>query len=199
MLCSDRHSRASFSIVFSFSLSPQEYFLTLVPSLFHLFFLLVAPGPAAINLLMMQQHTYYLLSFVQFCSHTFFYSHAFIFFLSLSRLSLLIVYFLSLSRRTHDAQIFYMCVCVRSFLLFFIFVCVSSFIDYLNVTTKLDISTSSNKLGFCFFFNVCVFPFILNISLLFFKRLKLRIFYPSFDRALLFPPPLCFVYFFLFV
>lgn len=111
MLGSDRHSRASFSIVFSFSLSPQEYFLTLVPSLFHLFFLLVAPGPAAINLLMMQQHTYYLLSFVQFCSHTFFYSHAFIFFLSLSRLSLLIVYFLSLSRRTHHAQIFYMCVC----------------------------------------------------------------------------------------
>lgn len=47
-----------------------------------------------------------------------------------------------------------------------------------------------------FFFNVCVFPFILNISLLFFKRLKLRIFYPSFDRALLFPPPLCCVYFF---
>lgn len=35
---------------------------------------------------------------------------------------------------------------------------------------------------------MCVFPFILNISLLFFKRLKLRIFYPSFDRALLFPP-----------
>lgn len=34
---------------------------------------------------------------------------------------------------------------------------------------------------------MCVFPFILNISLLFFKRLKLRIFYPSFDRALLFP------------
>lgn len=30
---------------------------------------------------------------------------------------------------------------------------------------------------------MCVFPFILNISLLFFKRLKLRIFYPSFDRA----------------
>lgn len=103
--------------------------------------------------------------------------------LSLSRLSLLIVYFLSLSRRTHDAQIFYMCVCslFSSFLL-----CVSSFIDYLNVTTKLDISTSSNKLGFCFFL-MCVFPFILNISLLFFKRLKLRIFYPSFDRALLFP------------
>lgn len=38
--------------------------------------------------------------------------------LSFSRLSLLIVYFLSLSRRTHDAQ-FFTCVCVRSFLLFF--------------------------------------------------------------------------------
>lgn len=150
MLCSDRHSRASFSFFFSFSLSPQKYFLTLVPSLFHLFFLLVAPGPAAINLLMMQQHTYYLLSFVQFCSHTLL--SCIQLSLSLSRLSLLIVYFLSLSRRTHDAQIFYMCVCslFSSFLL-----CVSSFIDYLNVTTKLDISTSSNKLGFCFF--KCVF------------------------------------------
>lgn len=41
------------------------------------------------------------------------------------------------------------------------------------------------SLGFVFL--MCVFPFILNISLLFFKRLKLRIFYPSFDRALLFP------------
>lgn len=102
---------------------------------------------------------------------------------------------LALSPHTRRSIFLHVCVCVRSFLLFFIFVCVSSFIDYLNVTTKLDISTSSNKLGFCFF-NVCVFPFILNISLLFFKRLKLRIFYPSFDRALLFPPPLCFVYFF---
>lgn len=40
---------------------------------------------------------------------------------------------------------------------FFLFLCVSSFIDYLNVTTKLDISTSNNKLGFVFFLlNVCV-------------------------------------------
>lgn len=42
--------------------------------------------------------------------------------LSLSRLSLLIVYFLSLSRRTHDAQ-FFTCVCVFA-LFFFSFVCV---------------------------------------------------------------------------
>lgn len=49
------------------------------------------------------------------------------------------------------------------------------------------------SLGFVFF-NVC-FPFILNISLLFFKRLKLRIF-PSFDRALLFPPARSFFSFF---
>lgn len=63
---------------------------------------------------------------------------------------------------------------------FFLFLCVSSFIDYLNVTTKLDISTSNNKLGLVFFFLMCVcgFPFILNISL-FFKRLKMRRF-PSF-------------------
>lgn len=77
--------------------------------------------------------------------------------LSLARLSLLIVYFLSFSLArspyTHDAHFFYMCVCVRSFL-FISILCVclcSSFIDYLNVTTKLDISTSSNKLGFVFF------------------------------------------------
>lgn len=75
-------------------------------------------------------------------------------------------------------SLFFTCVCVRSFH-FFTILCVclcSSFIDYLNVTTKLDISTSSNKLGFVFFL-MCVFPFILNISLLFFKRLKLRIFF----------------------
>lgn len=151
MLCSDRHSRASFSFFFSFSLSARVFSYSCSFSLFHLFFLLVAPGPAAINLLMMQQHTYYLLSFVQFCSHTFLLSCIQLS-LSLSQLSLLIVYFLSLSRRTHDAQ-FFTCVCVCSLFSSFL-LCVSSFIDYLNVTTKLDISTSSNKLGFCFF-NVC--------------------------------------------
>lgn len=130
MLCSDRHSRASFSIVFSCSLSPQEYFLTLVPSLFHLFFSArcswpssnQSPNDATTHLLFTLIRSI-LLSylFLLSCIH---------FFLSLSRLSLLIVYFLSLFRRTHDAQIFYMCVCVRSFLLFFIF-CVCVFLYWL--------------------------------------------------------------------
>lgn len=184
MLCSDRHSRASFSFFFSFSLSPQEYFLTLVPSLFIIFFSArcswpssnQSPNDATTHLLFTLFRSillsyFFLLSCIQLS-------------LSLSQLSLLIVYFLSLSLAAHTTLNFlHVCVCslFSSFLL-----CVSSFIDYLNVTTKLDISTSSNKLGFCFFL-MCVFPFILNISLLFFKRLKLRIFYPSFDRALLFP------------
>lgn len=149
---------------FTLSLSPQEYFLTLVPSLFSFYLvLLVAPGPAAINLLMMQQHTYFI------CSHTFSLdlSHTF-FYLSLAHsqsshsLTTIASYSLfSLSRTrspyTHDAlTFFYMCVCsLFSFYLHFLCVCLcSSFIDYLNVTTKLDISTSSNKLGFVFF-NVC--------------------------------------------
>lgn len=62
---------------FTLSLSPQEYFLTLVPSLFSFYLvLLVAPGPAAINLLMMQQHTYFICShaFSLDLSHTFFIS-----------------------------------------------------------------------------------------------------------------------------
>lgn len=178
---------------FTLSLSPQEYFLTLVPSLFFSFYLvlLVAPGPAAINLLMMQQHTYFICShaFSLDLSHTFFisFSHT-VNRLTLSRTTIasysLFSLFLSRTRspHTHDALTFFTCVCVRSFL-FISILCVclcSSFIDYLNVTTKLDISTSSNKLGF---FLMCVFPFILNISLLFFKRLKLRIFSEFRSRA----------------
>lgn len=171
-----------FLIFFFFTLSARVFSYSCSFSPFHLFFLLVAPGPAAINLLMMQQHTYYLLSFVQFCTHTFFTLLHSIVSLTLTFIAPYSLFSLALSPHTRRS-IFYMCVCslFSSFLL-----CVSSFIDYLNVTTKLDISTSSNKLGFCFFL-MCVFPFILNISLLFFKRLKLRIFYPSFDRALLFP------------
>lgn len=190
---------------FTLSLSPQEYFLTLVPSLFSFYLvLLVAPGPAAINLLMMQQHTYFI------CSHAFSLdlSHTFlslsrtqsIVSLSLARLSLLIVYFLSFSLArspyTHDAHFFYMCVCsLFSFFHHFVCVCLcSSFIDYLNVTTKLDISTSSNKLGFVFL--MCVFPFILNISLLFFKRLKLRIFFRVSIARFFFLLQLLFYFFF---
>lgn len=112
---------------FTLSLSPQEYFLTLVPSLFSFYLvLLVAPGPAAINLLMMQQHTYFICShaFSLDLSHTFFLSLSrtqSIVSLSLARLSLLIVYFLSFSLArspyTHDAH-FFTCVCV--FALFFL-------------------------------------------------------------------------------
>lgn len=117
---------------FTLSLSPQEYFLTLVPSLFSFYLvLLVAPGPAAINLLMMQQHTYFICShaFSLDLSHTFFYlSHAhsqqshsrshdyrflqFIFSLSLSH-----------AHRTHTTLTFFTCVCVRSFH-FFTILCV---------------------------------------------------------------------------
>lgn len=149
---------------FTLSLSPQEYFLTLVPSLFSFYLvLLVAPGPAAIN--DATTHLFYLLSrfFARSLSYFFYLSHAhsqsshslshdyrflkFIFSLSLSH-----------AHRTHTTRSLFLHVCV--FALFFLspfFVCVclcSSFIDYLNVTTKLDISTSSNKLGFVFF-NVC--------------------------------------------
>lgn len=162
MLCSDRHSRASFPF-FTLPLFPQEYFFTLVPSLFSFYLvLLVAPGPAAINLLMMQQHTYFICShaFSLDLSHTFFYlslSHT-VNRLTLSRTTIASYSLFSLSHshahRTHTTRSLFLHVCV--FALFFLspFLCVclcSSFIDYLNVTTKLDISTSSNKLGFVFF------------------------------------------------
>lgn len=119
---------------FTLSLSPQEYFLTLVPSLFSFYLvLLVAPGPAAINLLMMQQHTYFICShaFSLDLSHTFFISlsHT-VNRLTLSRLSLLKVYFLSFSHTltAHTRRsLFYMCVCsLFSFYLHFlcVYVCV---------------------------------------------------------------------------
>lgn len=124
MLCSDRHSRASFSIVFSCSLSPQEYFLTLVPSLFHLFVLLVAPGPAAINLLMMQQHTYYLLSFVQFCSHTFFLLSCIHFFsLALTIIAPYSLFSLALSPHTRRSNFLHVCVCSLSSSFLYLCVC----------------------------------------------------------------------------
>lgn len=124
---------------FTLSLSPQEYFLTLVPSLFSFYLvLLVAPGPAAINLLMMQQHTYFICSraFSLDLSHTFFISltHT-VNRLTLSRTTIASYSLFSLSRtrspHTHDAHFFYMCVCVRSFLFISIFcVCVSVFFLY---------------------------------------------------------------------
>lgn len=119
---------------FTLSLSPQEYFLTLVLSLFSFYLvLLVAPGPAAINLLMMQQHTYFI------CSRTFSLdlSHTFlslsrtqsIVSLSLARLSLLKVYFLSFSHtltaHTRRSLFLHVCVCSHfSFYLHFLCVCV---------------------------------------------------------------------------
>lgn len=124
---------------FTLSLSPQEYFLTLVPSLFSFYLvLLVAPGPAAINLLMMQQHTYFICSraFSLDLSHTFFYlshahsqsSHS----LSYDYRFLQFIFSLSLSHahRTHTTRSLFLHVCV--FALFFLspFVCVSVFFLY---------------------------------------------------------------------
>lgn len=138
MLCSDRHSRASFPF-FTLPLSPQEYFLTLVPSLFSFYLvLLVAPGPAAINLLMMQQHTYFICShaFSLDLSHTFFISltHT-VNRLTLSRTTIASYSLFSLSHshahRTHLTRSLFLHVCV--FALFFLspfFVCVSVFFLY---------------------------------------------------------------------
>lgn len=123
MLCSDRHSRASFPFFHSLALSARVFPYSCSFSFFSFYLVLLdAPGPAAINLLMMQQHTYFI------CSHTFSLdlSHTF-FYLSLAHsqsshsLTTIASYSLfSLSRtrspHTHDAHFFYMCVCVRSFL-----------------------------------------------------------------------------------
>lgn len=152
---------------FTLSLSPQEYFLTLVPSLFFLLSCSArcswpssnqSPNDAT-------THLFYLLShfFARSLSYFFFISlsHT-VNRLTLSRTTIASYSLFSLSHshahRTHTTRSLFLHVCV--FALFFLspfFVCVclcSSFIDYLNVTTKLDISTSSNKLGFVFF-NVC--------------------------------------------
>lgn len=157
--------------VFSFACFSQKVFsLFLFRSFASRFFCLhaCAPGPAANLNLLMQQHTYALTFLSRNPSH----SH---YRLSLDATTRRLQDYVSRTlARSHYAQFF------TCFLSFF-FLCVSSFIDYLNVTTKLDISTSNNKLGFVFFFFlmcVCGFPFILNISL-FFKRLKMRRF-PSF-------------------
>lgn len=117
---------------FTLSLFPQEYFLTLVPSLFSFYLvLLVAPGPAAINLLMMQQHTYFI------CSHAFSLDLSHTFFISLThtvnRLTLsrttiasysLFSLFLSRTLTVHTRRSLFLHVCV--FALFFLspFFCV---------------------------------------------------------------------------
>lgn len=107
-----------FPSFFLFTLSARVFSYSCSFSLFHLFFSArcswpssnQSPNDATTHLLftlirsILLAH-FFLLSCIQLS-------------LSLSRLSLLIVYFLSLSRRTHDAQ-FFTCVCVRSFLLFF--------------------------------------------------------------------------------
>lgn len=157
MLCSDRHSRASyFSLTLFLSFARVFFFTSL--SRFYLLSccLLVAPGPAAVRInLLMQQHTY-LISLSLSCT------------LSLTRFSLshtqLSPYSLLTSTRAHTTLIFfYMCVClcfsISGFSPLLLRVFLFSFIDYLNVTTKLDISTSSNKLGFvCLFFKCVFFP-----------------------------------------
>lgn len=105
----------------------KSIFLLLSLLFFISFFLLVAPGPAAINLLMMQQHTYYLLSFVQFCSHTFFYSHAFIFFsLALTIIAPYSLFSLALSPHTRRSNFLH--VCVFSLFSSFLHFCVCVFL-----------------------------------------------------------------------
>lgn len=155
MLCSDRHSRASYFSLTLFLPFARVFFFTSL-SRFYLLSccLLVAPGPAAVRInLLMQQHTYLIsLSLVHAFSHPI---------LTLSHNYRLIVY--SQARaRTRRSIFLHVCVSVffdfgSSSLLLRVFL--FSFIDYLNVTTKLDISTSSNKLGFvCLFFKCVFFP-----------------------------------------
>lgn len=141
MLCSYRHSRASFFLLSLFpSLSARVFPLLLFLSLLfsshlHLLALLVAPGSAAINLLNDDATTHLFFTLFRSFSHTFLFclSHALSHSTRSHTRTILIVYVSSLvrldrvpslSHRTHDAQFFTcLCVCVRSFL--FSFVCVS--------------------------------------------------------------------------
>lgn len=138
MLCSDRHSRVS-----SIFLLSQEF------PFFHFWAFMLscsAPGPAAHPHQSPNATTQLLIYFLSFVLSFIILTHT----LKIIAYCLLSFFF---TRRTF----FYI------FALSF-FLC--SFIDYLNVTTKLDISTSSNKLGFvffCFFFYLNVFLFTLNI------------------------------------
>lgn len=103
----------------SFSLSPRKSIFLLLFILFFIFFSARCSWPSS-NQSRNDATTHLLFTLIRSISlsHTFFFSLSYNHQLSLtlSRLSLLIVYFLSLflSHRTHDAHFFYTCVCVCS-------------------------------------------------------------------------------------